>query len=155
MRNTRSLLGTRRLRFAACALALASPGAAMADGASETAACLEDSATVRACSTKELSNVVVQCGGESGSYFLKYDELDDGTFEGLVTPNEGVFSCPEGEVIAVFVKSGRNAYDGPAIDGLPPGSGAAWYPEACAVAEAGCAPGGDEGGGDEGGDLPE
>ena len=155
MRNTRSPLGTLRLRLAASALALAAPGAATADGASETGACLEDSATVRACSTKELSNVVVQCGGESGSYFLKYDELDNGTFEGLVTPTEGVFSCPEGEVIAVFVKSGRNAYDGPAIDGLPPGSGAVWYPEACAVAEPGCAPGGDEGGGDEGADLPE
>jgi hypothetical protein len=151
MWNSRSPGGTRRLRLAACALALAAPGAAMADSSSETGACLEDDANVRACSTKELSNVVVQCGDESGSYFLKYDELDDGTFEGLVTPTEGVFSCPEGDVIAVFIKSGRNRYDGPAIDGLPPGSGAAWYPEACGTEESGCSSDGDEGGGDEGG----
>lgn len=97
----------------------------------------------------------MQCGDESGSYFLKYDELDDGVFEGLVSPHEGVFSCPEGEVIAVFIKSGRNAYDGPSIDGLPRGSGAAWYPQACSVAESGCDSGGEEGGGDENADTSE
>ena len=155
MWNTRTPSGTLRLRLAACALALAAPGAATADGTSETGACLEDGATVRACSTKELSNVVVQCSGASGTYFVKFDELDDGIFEGLVTPSEGVFSCPEGEVVAVFIKSGRNAYDGPSIDGLPRGSGAAWYPEACSVAESGCESGGDEGGGDESSDSSE
>lgn len=152
MWNSRSQGGTRRLRLAACALALAVPAAAMADSSSETGACLEDGATVRACSTKDLSNVVVQCSGPSGTYFVKYDELDDGTFEGLVAPNEGVFSCPEGEVVAVFIKSGRNGYAGPAVEGLPPGSGAAWYPQACGTEESGCSSGGDEGGGDEGGD---
>jgi hypothetical protein len=136
--------------MAASALALAAAGPALADSSSETGACLEDGATVRACSTKELSNVVVQCSGESGPYFVKYDELDDGLFEGLETPYEGVVTCPSGEVIAVFIKSGRTAYSGPAIAGLPPGSGAAWYPESCS-ADSDCSSGGDEGGGDEGG----
>lgn len=155
MWNTGSSSESRCLRLVACALALAAAGTATADGASETGACLEDGATVRACSTKDLSNVVVQCSGASGTYFVKFDELDDGTFEGLVTPSEGVFSCPEGEVVAVFIKSGRNAYDGPSIDGLPRGSGAAWYPEACSVAESTCESEDDEGGDDENGDTSE
>jgi hypothetical protein len=141
-----------RLRAALGALVLGLPGAALADATSaETGACLEDASTVRACSTKELSNVVVQCGDESGSFFLKYDELDQGAFEGLTSPFEGSFACPEGEVIAVFIKSGRNKYDGPALDGLPSGSGASWSPSACGAEEAGCPSDGDEGGGDEGG----
>jgi hypothetical protein len=145
-------MGMRHLRLAACAILLAAPGATLASSSAETGACLESTATVRACSTKELSNVLVQCSDESGSYFVKYDELDDGDFEGLVTPYEGVFSCPEGDVIAVFVKSGRNGYDGPAIDGLPPGTGAAWSPQSCATTDSGCAPEEDEGGGEEGGE---
>jgi len=142
------------LAAAAGATLLALTSAAMAaSGAAETGACLEDASTVRACSTKELSNVVVQCGDESGSFFLKYDDLDLGTFEGLTSPNEGSFACPEGEVIAVFIKSGRNKYDGPAIEGLPSGSGASWSPLTCGTEEAGCPSDGDEGGGDEvGGD---
>lgn len=137
-----------RLRFTvAGALALAVSATAGADSQSVTSACLEDAATVRACSTKELSNVVVQCSTESGSYFLKYDDLDAG-FEGLTSPYQGDFSCPEGDVVAVFIKSGRNKYDGPAIEGLPPGSGAAWTPLACGAEEEGCASD-DEGGGDE------
>jgi hypothetical protein len=132
----------------ACALpvAHAEPGAT-----AQTGSCLEDAATVRACSDKELSNVVVQCSSESGSYFVKYDDLDDGTYAGLTSPYEGSFACPEGEVIAVFIKSGRNAYDGLAIEGLPAGSGAAWSPLACAVEAAECGSDGEEGGGDEGG----
>lgn len=151
---SRSPFFTPRLRFAAAtsALMLAMPGAAKAGpSTAETGACLEDASTVRACSDKELSNVVVQCGDESGSFFVKYDELDDGTYEGLTSPYEGAFACPEGEVIAVFIKSGRNHYDGPAIEGLPPGSGALWSPLACGAEEAGCPSDGDEGGGDEGG----
>ncbi len=155
MSHSRSPLFTPRLRAAAAgsALLFAMVGAAVADpnSSAETGACLEDAATVRACSSKELSNVVVQCSGESGSFFIKYDELDDGTFGGLTSPYQGVFTCPEGEVIAVFVKSGRNFYDGTAIEGLPSGSGAQWSPLACGAAEAGCASNGDEGGGDEGG----
>lgn len=155
MYHSRSPLFTPRLRAAVAGSALffAMTSAAVAGPSSsaETGACLEDATTVRACSNKELSNVIVQCSGESGSFFFKYDELDDGTFEGLTSPYEGVFTCPEGEVIAVFVKSGRNHYDGTAIDGLPSGSGAQWSPLACGAAEAGCPSDGDEGGGDEGG----
>jgi hypothetical protein len=156
MFHSRSPFSRPRLRAAAAASAvlLAIPGAAMAgpNSTAETGACLEDAVTVRACSDKELSNVVVQCGDESGSFFIKYDDLDTGTFEGLTSPYEGVFSCPEGEVMAVFIKSGRNKYDGPAIEGLPPGSGAQWSPLACGAEEAGCVSDGDEGGGtDEGG----
>lgn len=146
-----------RLRIAAVAAA-AMCGALEARAAegdsAQTGACLEEAATVRACSNKELSNVVLQCTGESGSYFVKFDELDDGTFAGLTSPYAGSFSCPDGEVVAVFIKSGRNAYDGPALEGLPRGSGAAWLPLACGTEDAGCeSDGGDEGGGDEtGGD---
>ena len=77
------------------------------------------------------------------------------SYAGLITPFEGVFSCPEGEVIAVFVKSGRNHYDGPALDGLPPGSGAAWTPQACTTEDSGCASGDGENGGDENADTQE
>ena len=150
----RSPMFTHRLRFAAAAsaLMLVMPGSAIADESlAETGACLEDAGTVRACSDKELSNVVLQCGDESGSFFVKYDDLDGGTFEGLTSPYEGVFTCPQGEVIAVFIKSGRNKYDGPAIEGLPGGSGASWSPPACGAEESGCPSDGDEGGGDEGG----
>lgn len=132
-----------------CALAM--QGAIAAPSVAETDACLEDTGAVRACSTKELSNVVVQCGDESGSYFIKYDELDDGTYEGLIDPYSGFFTCPTGEVLAVFIKSGNNRYSGPAIDGLPPGSGAQWTPLACSEDPLECGST-DEGGGDEGGD---
>lgn len=131
---------------AGSALALAVQGAVAAPAPAATDACLEESGAVRACSTKELSNVVVQCGDESGSYFVKYDELDDGSYEGLIDPYSGFFTCPTGEVIAVFIKSGNNKYSGPAIDGLPPGSGAQWTPLACSEDPLDC------GGGDEGDD---
>jgi len=139
------------MAIAASALMLAVPGTTGASSTAATGACLEDAATVRACSDKEPSAVVVQRGDESGSFFVKYDELDAGTFAGLTSPHEGVFSCPEVDVIAVFFKSGRNKYDGPAIDGLPPGSGASWSPLACREEEAGCPSDDDEGGGDQGG----
>ncbi|MCI0433840.1 MAG: hypothetical protein L0271_09320 [Gemmatimonadetes bacterium] len=164
MSQSKSPFQKPRLRIAAVAsaLMLALPGAATADSNAVTGACLEDEATVRACSSKELSNVVVQCSSESGSYFVKIDELDDGTYEGLISPNEGLFSCPEGEVLAVFIKSGVNFYEGAEIAGLPPGSGALWSPFSCDVEDAGCSSeGGEDGGGDgeggtdEGVDPPE
>ena len=149
MSNQRSALHKPRLRIAAATLSFAICGTAGADNSQAiTGACLEDSTTVRACSDKELSNVVVQCGDESSNYFVKYDELGDGTFPGLTTPYEGDFTCPTGSVMAVFVKSGRNRYDGPAIAGLPNGSGAAWYPLACGTEGAGCASD-EDGGADE------
>lgn len=117
----------------------------------QTDACLEESGAVRACSTKELSNVIVQCGDESGSFFVKYDELDDGIYEGLIDPHTGLFSCPSGDVLAVFIKSGNNKYDGAPIEGLPRGSGAQWLPLACSEDPADCTTddGGDEGGGSD------
>jgi hypothetical protein len=134
------------------ALALSMQGAIAGPSVAETDACLEDTGAVRACSTKELSNVVVQCGDESGSYFVKYDELDDGTYEGLIDPYSGFFTCPTGEVIAVFIKSGNNRYDGPSIDGLPPGSGAQWTPLDCGEDPLDC--GSSDEGGDENTDQP-
>ena len=150
-----------RLRAAAVgsALLLSMQAAAGPGGNSvaEVGACLEDAATVRACSSKELSNVVLQCGDESSSTYIKYDDLDDTEtpFEGLESPYEGLFSCPEGDVIAVFIKSGSGKYDGAPLEGLAPGSGAQWLPLACTDAEASCTDGSDGGdeGGDEGGDA--
>ena len=93
MSNQRSALHKPRLRIAAATLAVAACGTASADKSQAiTGACLEDSTTVRACSDKELSNVVVQCGDESSTYFVKYDELGDGTFPGLTTPRPGTLS---------------------------------------------------------------
>ena len=55
-------------------LLLAGPENSSAD----ISACLVDSDTTHVCSNKELSNIVVQCSnGEEGSYFYKYDDLDD------------------------------------------------------------------------------
>lgn len=146
-----------RLRVAAIGSALLlSMQAAAEPGGNSTAdvgACLEDADTARVCSSKELSNVVLQCGDESSSTYIKYDDLDDteAPFEGLESPFEGLFSCPEGAVIAVFIKSGSGKYDGAPIADLPPGSGAQWLPLACTDAEASCTDGSD--GGDEGGDV--
>lgn len=125
-------------------LLLAGPESSSAD----MAACLVDSDTTHVCSSKELSNIVVQCGDSEteSSYFYKYDDLDDveNWPEGQTSPYAGDFSCPEGgELIAVFVKSGRDRYDGPALEGLPPGVGAIWSPLACS-AESTCPPAGDE-----------
>ena len=140
--------GRLRVAMAGSALLFAMPCAIAEPVAAQTDACLEEPATVRACSTKELSNVVVQCGDESTSFFVKYDELDDGTYEGLIDSYSGLFTCPSGDVIAVFVKSGNNRYAGTPIDGLPPGSGAQWTPPACSADPAECGTP-DEGGGDE------
>jgi hypothetical protein len=90
------------------------------------------SQAAQVCSSKELSNVVVQCAtDEGGSFFVKYDDLDavetpdpDAGFT-LASPFQGDFSCPEGStLVAVFVKSGSEKYTGPAIGNLPRGSGA-------------------------------
>jgi hypothetical protein len=102
------------------------------------AVCLEDSASTRVCSSKELSNVVVQCdNGDETSYFFKHDDLDDPEAESaafLETAYEGVFACPEGEsILAVFVKSGSAKYVGDPVEGLPSGSGAVWSPLDCPV----------------------
>ena len=98
-----------------------------AKSVADVAACLEDESTVRACSSKELSNVVVQCTDGESSYYIKYDDLED-----LVDPYVGFFSCPEATVEAVYVKSGSDKSGGKA-DGLPAGSGTLWVSAECPV----------------------
>ncbi len=99
------------------------------------AVCLEDQdpTTARVCSSKELSNVVLQCTGDPA--FHKVDDLDDteNPFPGLVTPHEGLFTCPNGTIEAVFVKSGSKKFTGE-LEGLPPGSGMIFNPVACSEA---------------------
>lgn len=103
----------------------------------EIAACLEDPATTRVCSSKELSNVVVQCdNGDQSSYFFKHDDLDDPqspSAQFLETAYEGVFQCPGGEeILAVFIKSGSEKHPG-RIDGAPGGLGRMWSVAQCPV----------------------
>ena len=156
--------GGFRVAAAGGALLLSMQAAAGPAGNSvaEVGACLEDADTARVCSSKELSNVVLQCGNEASSTYIKFDGLDDTEtpFQGLLSPYEGQFSCPEGDILAVFIKSGSGKYDGVPIADLPPGSGALWLPLSCAEGEFSCpdpSDGGDEAGdvgGDEGGDVP-
>lgn len=94
-------------------------------------ACDEGDGTVRACSSKELSNVVLECSDGESSFYVKFDDLDseEDPYPGLDTPYEGTFSCPgDGQVLAVFVKSGSGKFDG---GGTPAGSGTLWDPDAC------------------------
>ena len=111
----------------------------------DVVACLEDESTVRACSSKELSNVVVQCTDGESSYYIKYDDLED-----LVDPYIGFFSCPGGTIEAVFVKSGSDKIKSEA-DGLPSGSGTLWNPSECPVD---CPATGEEEGEDPGTEPP-
>lgn len=144
-------IGALRVHLTGIGLAglmLAVPFAATSDPsdksvAGEIQACRpEGTQTAQVCSTKELSNVVVQCvRGEGESFFVKYDDLDgleiphQGVDFSLASPYVGDFSCPEGSaLVAIFVKSGSQKYDGPAIAGLPKGSGAVWSFGACPVA---------------------
>jgi hypothetical protein len=118
-------------------LTLVLPSAATADPNAKSVADIQacqpaGSETAQVCSTKELSNVVVQCAvGEGGSSFVKYDDLDaletphQGDDFALASPYQGDFSCPDGStLVAVFVKSGSEKYSGPEIGNLPRGSGA-------------------------------
>jgi|GEM_PF-5255795 len=111
----------------------------------DVAACLEDESTVRACSSKELSNVVIQCTDGESSYYIKYDDLED-----LVDPYVGFFSCPGATVEAVYVKSGSDKSGGKADD-LPAGSGTLWVSAECPVA---CPATGEEEGEDPGTEPP-
>jgi len=140
---------------------LLTPGIAISEpngkSVAEIQGCLEDSATAHVCSTKELSNVVVQCdNGDGTSFFFKYDDLDDPESPHvslLVSAFEGLFACPAGEpVLAVFVKSGSAKHAGEPIAGLLPGSGALWSPASCPVD---CPTPDDGGDGDGGGGIPQ
>ncbi len=102
--------------------------------------CQEETTTARVCSSKELSNIVLQCGDAETSYYVKFDDLDDPENwpDGQLTASQGSFSCPEGDsLLAVFVKSGSAKYEGESLVGLPPGSGAVWSPSSCASTESG------------------
>jgi hypothetical protein len=108
----------------------------------EVQACLEDSSTALVCSSKELSNVTLQCQTEEGSFFYKIDDLEEVLIEDLYSAS---FECPNGaSVIAVFVKSGS------ARSGVAPGAGDAVFgPSACPV-ECPAPVDGDEGDGGDG-----
>lgn len=133
--------GKRRFSLRLAGIAFLIPQLVLAgpeSSSAEISACLVDSDTTHVCSSKELSNIVVQCsdGETESTYFYKYDDLDDveNWPEGQTSAYAGDFSCPEGgELVAVFVKSGREKYDGAALEGLPPGVGAIWSPLACSV----------------------
>jgi hypothetical protein len=104
----------------------------------EIGVCEEDSSTARVCSTKDLSNIVLQCGDAETetSYYIKFDDLDDPENwpEGQLTADQGSFACPDGDsLMAVFVKSGSLMYEGDSFDGLPAGSGAVFSPLACST----------------------
>ena len=129
-------LRTDLLGLGLIGLTLVLPSIAVADPNQKSVADIQacrpaGSQTAQVCSTKELSNVVVQCAvGEGGSFFVKYDNLDAhktpvGDGFALASPFQGDFSCPAGStLVAVFVKSGSQKYSGPAIGNLPRGSGA-------------------------------
>ena len=87
-------------------------------------ACKEARDTVRACATKDLSNVVLQCQGTDGTTVLvKFDDLTVG--------NVSSFSCTDpdtgialGDVVALWVKAGsRKGTDDPAFVSPVPGKG--------------------------------
>ena len=104
-------------------------------------ACLDEASTSAfVCSSKELSNVVLQCSGEDGVYFFKYDDLDldpafDGDFVCQSLDENGVPLEPNGDTIqAVWVKSGSFKDPSPP-DGPPSGFGMnmIFNPEFCVV----------------------
>ena len=128
----------RRLGVMLTGILIAVPliGAAGPNGYSyaDIVICRDKSMRAWVCSSKELSNVVVQCGDIEleTSYFFKSDDLDDPENwpEGQLTAYEGLFSCSNGNILAVFVKSGSKKYSG-GLEGLPPGSGATFGLQDC------------------------
>jgi hypothetical protein len=133
------LVGVIGAVFMLPAIAAAAPNA---KSLAQIEACEEDASTARVCTSKELSNVVLQCGDAEmeTSYYVKFDDLDDPENwpEGQLTANQGSFTCPDGDsLLAVFVKSGSQKYDGESLAGLPGGGGAVWSPLACS-AESDC-----------------
>ena len=123
---------TRSIRLAACVV-LAAPFSVLAqpnaNSIAAIAACEVDGSTAFVCSSKELSNVVLQCSSEGGITFVKFDDLEDTLGENL---HEGEFACPEGSTVeGVFVKSGSAKAD--PQEGLPRGAGAFFGLEACPV----------------------
>ncbi|MGD8977952.1 MAG: hypothetical protein PVG91_10130 [Gammaproteobacteria bacterium] len=126
-RNLRAGLGAAGL--VGLVMALAGPASAEPNENSiaDIEACLDGDSTVKVCSSKELSNVIVQCTDGESSYYVKYDDLED-----LVDPYVGFFTCPGATVEAVYVKSGSGKLED-GVDGLNAGTGALWEPSECPV----------------------
>jgi hypothetical protein len=125
------LVGAIGAVFMLPAIAAAGPNAR---SVAQIEACEEDASTARVCSSKELSNIVLQCGNAETSYYIKFDDLDnpENWPEGQLTATQGSFTCPDGDsLLAVFVKSGSQKNDGQTLAGLPGAGGAIWSPLAC------------------------
>jgi hypothetical protein len=117
------------------AIAAAGPNA---KSLAQIEACEEDASTARVCSSKELSNIVLQCRNAETdtTYYVKFDDLDNPKNwpEGQLTATQGSFTCPDGDnLLAVFVKSGSQKNDGEILAGLPGAGGAIWSPLACST----------------------
>jgi hypothetical protein len=144
-KNLRAGLGVAGL--VGLIMALAGPASAepAENSISDIEACLDDDSTVKVCSSKELSNVIVQCTDGESSYYIKYDDLED-----LVDPYVGFFACPGATVESVYVKSGSGKF-GDGTDGLSAGTGVRWEPSECPVE---CPPTGEDDGEDPGTEPP-
>ncbi|HEX9851918.1 MAG TPA: hypothetical protein VGA68_02855 [Woeseiaceae bacterium] len=127
------LVGAIGAVFMLPAIAAADPNA---KSVAQIEACEETASTARVCSSKELSNIVLQCGNAETSYYFKFDDLDnpENWPEGQLTATQGSFTCPDGDsLLAVFVKSGSQKNDGEILAGLPGAGGAIWSPLACST----------------------
>jgi hypothetical protein len=127
------LVGAIGAAFMLPAIAAAGPNAR---SVAQIEVCEEDSSTARVCSSKDLSNIVLQCNDGETSYYIKFDDLDNPQNwpEGQLSSTQGSFTCPDGDsLLAVFVKSGSKKNDGELLAGLPGAGGAIWSPLACST----------------------
>lgn len=128
-----------------------------------TAACTNVDDTVRVCSCKGLSNVVLWCGEETGTW-VKHEDFDSGVGTGEVF--DATLGCVDddgnsidGPITMIAIKSGsqKNAKHHPegyeTVEDAPSGSGLFTTPEACSI-EFVCPVAGDCEGGDGDGDEP-
>jgi hypothetical protein len=92
------MIGSALTLLAGPLTALAAPNAA---SVAQVAACAETDTSAFVCSSKGLSNVILQCSDAESSHFEKFDDLDD---DGDVY--QGSFACESGSLDAVFIKSG-------------------------------------------------
>lgn len=106
-----------------------------------TAACTNVDDTVRVCSCKGLSNVVLWCGDETKSW-VKHEDFDSGVGTGEVF--DATLACVDddgnsidGPITMIAIKSGsqKNAKHNPegyqTVEDAPSGSGLFTTPEAC------------------------
>ncbi len=125
----RQSLGSMRLGQAFSGLLLVLPMMATQAGPNENSiadirVCGEDESIASVCSSKELSNVVLQCITEESMFVQKLEEED--LQEILDDPHKGRFGCPEGYAFqAILVKSG--SFKDPQAEGAPSGSGKTFF----------------------------